>query len=400
MAAKKLIGKMHLWLGLSSGLVVFILGLTGCLYSFIEEIKPLVYRDRMFVEVPAAAKRLPLDVLRANAQIAVGENHPVQVAEVNLGANRTVSFRALKVNPEAILYSRYMEYYYRIYVNPYTGKVVKVENTKWEFFQMVVTLHVSLMLGPKVGGQIVTWSVVIFVILLISGIILWWPKNKAAAKQRFSFKWKDTTQWKRKNYDLHNILGFYAMILLLVVSFTGLIWCFEWLNKSVQWMANGGKSMEQPAPVFSDTTNTNAFAPDKILQAAVQQDPHANTLFISIPKDNKSAVFVFGRKDKKPLYTNTRSQYDQHTARLLSTTSFATMNNGEKAHALNYDLHVGSVLGLPGKILVFFASLIAASLPLTGFYIWWGRKNKKTAKAKPKQSTPARKKLVIENVKV
>jgi uncharacterized iron-regulated membrane protein len=62
---------------------------------------------------------------------------------------------------------------------------------------------------------------------------------------------------------------------------------------------------------------------------------------------------------------------------MLTRTSFATMNNGEKIVALNYDLHVGSIAGLPGKTFAFLASLIAASLPLTGFYIWWGRKNKK-----------------------
>ncbi len=44
---------------------------------------------------------------------------------------------------------------------------------------------------------------------------------------------------------------------------------------------------------------------------------------------------------------------------------------------MNYDIHVGAVLGLPGKIMAFFASLIAASLPVTGFYVWCGRKKKK-----------------------
>jgi uncharacterized iron-regulated membrane protein len=47
---------------------------------------------------------------------------------------------------------------------------------------------------------------------------------------------------------------------------------------------------------------------------------------------------------------------------------------------MNYDIHTGAVLGLPGKILVFFAGLIIASLPITGFYIWWGRKQKEKNK--------------------
>jgi uncharacterized iron-regulated membrane protein len=64
------------------------------------------------------------------------------------------------------------------------------------------------------GTYVVGIPVIIFLIMLITGIVLWWPKNKAARKQRFRFQWKDTTQWKRKNYDLHNILGFTPLFLL------------------------------------------------------------------------------------------------------------------------------------------------------------------------------------------
>ncbi|WP_367866599.1 hypothetical protein [Pedobacter sp. WC2423] len=46
-------------------------------------------------------------------------------------------------------------------MNPFTGEVVKVENSKWEFFNLVVMLHCSLLLG-HVGTQIITWSTIIF----------------------------------------------------------------------------------------------------------------------------------------------------------------------------------------------------------------------------------------------
>ena len=71
------------------------------------------------------------------------------------------------------------------------------------------------------------------------------------------------------------------------------------------------------------------------------------------------------------------TQYDQYTGKLLQKKTFSDKNNGEKLRSLNYAIHSGAILGLPGKILAFFASLICASLPVTGFYIWWGRKYKK-----------------------
>ncbi|MGN6343213.1 MAG: PepSY domain-containing protein [Ginsengibacter sp.] len=55
---------------------------------------------------------------------------------------------------------------------------------------------------------------------------------------------------------------------------------------------------------------------------------------------------------------------------------------------MNYDVHVGTVLGLAGKVLAFFASLIAASLPVTGFYIWCGKKHKKVKRSNVTMKSP------------
>ncbi|RFS26960.1 PepSY domain-containing protein [Chitinophaga silvatica] len=389
MNVKKSILQLHRWLGLLSGLVVFVIAITGCLYAFIDELKPICYKERMYVTVPSHGQRLPIDQLRAIAQKAVGETYPLKAVEIPLAADRSIYFRAVKVDPEAIGHANYTKYYWRVFIDPYTGKVLKIEDTKWEFFNVVVNLHINLLLGTKIGKPIVNWSVVIFVVMLVSGLILWWPSNKAAAKQRFAFKWKDSTKWKRKNYDLHNILGFYSLLVLLIISLTGLVIAFSWFDNSVQWLANKGKSATPVAPVFSDTTNTTAFSLDHMLAAAERQSPAANLFFISIPADNKSPVHSFSRNDKKPLYLADRVQLDQHTGATLKVKDWASLNNGESIRAMNYDLHVGSVLGIPGKILAFLASLIAASLPVTGFYIWWGRSNKK--------KVPVRAKAVMVN---
>lgn len=379
MTTKKAIVQIHLWLGLASGLVVLIISLTGCLYVFIEELRPLIYADRMYVPVPSNHKRLPLSILKEKAEMAIGRPYVLQNVEVPSQENGTYSFRTRKINKEAIWYGNYYEHHYRVYLNPFSGEIVKVENSKWEFFNLVVYTHVSLLLGEKVGGTIVGYGILMFVILLISGIVLWWPKNKSAAKQRVWFKWKEGTQWKRKNYDLHNILGFYAMLILLVISITGLVWSFNWVNDSVQWVANGGKSMEKKKPLFSDTTQLATVTPiDQILLASQKHTPEAKAYFINFPKDHKGTVSVFAR-DGQANYKSIRSQYDQHTGVLLKTEKFADLKGGEIMRSLNYDLHVGSVLGLPGKILAFLASLISASLPVTGFIVWWGKhhKNKK-----------------------
>jgi len=90
-------------------------------------------------------------------------------------------------------------------------------------------------------------------------------------------------------------------------------------------------------------------------------------------------------------YYNTRTfSFDQHTAKSLPApnkiyaTSFEDAPVGDKIRRMNYDIHVGSILGLPGRIMAFFAALIGASLPITGFIVWWGKQKKKNKKGKSK----------------
>lgn len=80
-------------------------------------------------------------------------------------------------------------------------------------------------------------------------------------------------------------------------------------------------------------------------------------------------------------YNSDFFHYDQYSGKRIRALGswdgkFSDAKTADKIARLNYDMHVGAVLGLPGKLLAFFASLIAASLPVTGFLLWLGRKKK------------------------
>ena len=120
MTIKKFIAQVHLWLGLASGLVVLIISITGCLYVFIEEVRPVVYADRMYVPVPPNQQRLSLATLKEKAQAAIGETYALQNVEVPNQANGTYSFRTRKINKESVWYGNYYQHNYRVYANPYT----------------------------------------------------------------------------------------------------------------------------------------------------------------------------------------------------------------------------------------------------------------------------------------
>jgi len=376
---RKLTGKIHLWLGMTSGIVIIVLGLTGCLYTFIDEIRPLVYHQRLFITTTPAGKMLPLRVLKNSAEKALNKKVPLLDIEIFTDRHRTMVFRYRERNDDANIYTNYFINYDKVYMNPYTGEVVKVENAKWEFFNLVVMMHCTLLLG-YLGKQIITWSTVIFIVMLISGLILWWPRNDAAARKRFSFKWKHGASWKRKNYDLHQILGFYIFLIAFFIALTGLSMILPKLDDAIQYVINGGQINAGPAMAgmshFSVKNNVLAQSDvlDQLLKQSATLDPEISEYRIYAPKSSSAPIIIKNFKEESTHYAFVQNSYDQSTASPIGKIAFSALSNGGKIHEMTYDIHVGAIAGLPGKILVFLASLITASLPASGFLIWKGRK--------------------------
>ncbi|WP_200978201.1 PepSY domain-containing protein [Echinicola sp. 20G] len=391
---KKIIGKVHLWLGLTSGLVVFIVAITGCLWVFQDEIRTWVYKDRMYIDPPQDAVRLPLTSLIKDAQEKLGEQYDLERAYYPTAANETVYIQFRKFNEgddkTIYWYGDYIDYFYKVYLNPFTGEVLKIEDTKWEFFNVVIWTHFTLLLPYSIGHEIVGYGILIFVIMLITGLVLWWPKNRSAAKQRFWFKWKQTTRWKRKNYDLHNILGYYAMVFALVIATTGLVWSFDWVADSVQWLANGGKNLKtnHSVPTIPLTESGQAHRVDSVMNTMFIRHPDARYFYIRFPRKPESPMSINATMGHHGYGNYIRYQINPYSAEIIEESGFDDLNNGEKAIALNYPIHVGSILGIPGKFLAFFVSLISASLPVTGFMIWYGRAQKKRTKRSTTKPLP------------
>lgn len=359
---------VHRWLGLASGLVVFFLGVTGCIWSFSEEIKTWIYRDRLFVELPSSGQqKQPLSILFRNAQAALDSTHMITRAQLFEDPNRTYQFRALKINPDAFGYWNYYTYYELVYLDPYTAEVVHVEDAKYEFFTVTLALHMNLLLGKPVGHWIVQWSVVIFIILLLSGLVLWWPKHwkRKQIKQRLSIKWN--ANFKRLNYDLHNVPGFYSLLVLLLIASTGLVMSFGWNVVPAQ-------------PALSDTTLllSTVVKPnrmDDILEIAVKATPGAVYRYYNLPLTPEATANVSAYYSRANFYDRKVFKYDRYTGVLLQEGSrFSALSGGAKLKAINYDLHTGTALGLSGKIIAFLASLVAAAMPVTGYIIWYGKR--------------------------
>lgn len=387
---KKWTGKLHLWFGLSIGLIIFIISVTGALYVFKDEVenftrKDVIYHSEQNIEQKQV---LPIRVLEKAVDAQVKEKFKIHWVNVPIDKKMAYQFFWYEHNTEAWNYFDEFPIYKVAYVNPYDGKVLRVYDEKNGFFNIVKMIHWSFLLKQDWGKYVVGIPVIIFVIMLISGIILWWPKNKAARKQRFSFKWKNIKSWKRKNYDLHNVLGFYASIFALIFSITGLFYAFLVVQMMMYFIFSGGNTVypdfshiTTKAPIEARTESTL----DKVISTVQAKYPNSYGFSIDLGHphmdDHEHPNFsVFVKHLSYSYHKNSSLIFDENSGELLHTYNHEDKNFGEKTVAANYDIHVGSILGLPTKIIAFIVSLICASLPVTGFLIWWGRK-KKTKKA-------------------
>lgn len=377
MNVKKIIGKIHLWLGLTSGLVVILLGVTGCILAFETEIRNLTepYRKVTVENKPC----LPPSALK-------------QIAEKKLRSRKALGIEYPGLGKAAVAVYYDEENYELVFLNPYNGEILKHKNMPDDFFRIVLDGHFYLWLPHDIGQPIAASATLVFLIMMITGLILWRPKNKAARKQRFAVRWN--VRWRRRNYDLHNVLGFYMTWVAIFIAITGLVFGFEWFAKSLYWATSGGKQMIAHQHPESDTTKAALFVnmADHLWQqhkTEVAAHESLGIYFASLPTDPLEVVV-----NHRPgtYYHSDFYHYDQNSGKELEATGsyagkFSDANTADKIVRMNYDMHTGAVLGLAGKLLAFFASLIAASLPVTGFIIWWGRKKKRNTanKAAAKQ---------------
>jgi uncharacterized iron-regulated membrane protein len=378
---RKVIGQIHLWLGLVTGLVVLIVSITGCLFVFQKEISDLIHRETFFVKPPVSAVKLPYSTLLKKAEQALGQDRPVNFSTTYKDKEHAWEFMTYKAgDPKALTYFGSIDFYESVFINPYTGAVIGLHDYKYDFFNIVKFIHWSLLLNDTYGQNIVGYSTLIFVFMLITGMIMWWPKkwSKTNINKSFKIKWK--AGFKRVVYDLHNVSGFYVMLITLILALTGMVFAFKWFQTTVYAVASGSVTPPEIKQVKSKPALSASYPVDIAFNKAKVLLPASDRINVSPAAGADGVIYIYGIQGKETYYHADALQFDQYSGKLLYRRNYEEQNAGEKLIGMNYDIHVGAILGLPGKIIAFIASLVAASLPVTGFMIWLNRKKKKKKK--------------------
>lgn len=370
----KVIAWIHLWPSLVSALILIFVCLTGTIIVYCDEIIDLVNKDVLYVKEVKDSK-IPIDRILANFKEEFPERKNPGYMILYKDAARSIKFNSFDKDKGLRF----------VYMDPYTGKVLKDDGTI-HFFYVMAHLHSSL-LWHGVGDWIVAIATIIFLLELITGLVLWWPNKWTKTTRNQSFKVKWNAKFKRLNYDLHNVLGFYAFAICMVLTVTGLIISFKPLAQLTVGSFGGATdhSWEKQLPQFQP--ENEAVELNSAVRRYFQKIPHAEAAQVSTFRMDSSGYYAINFAKRIGLKSAEDSQpvfIDKYTGKDASVDNSALLH--EKIENTYWALHMGTWMGWFGKLITFTGGLIATSLPITGFYIWWGRRKK--AKSASVSKTP------------
>jgi uncharacterized iron-regulated membrane protein len=366
---------LHLWLGLSTGIIVFIISITGSIYTFKNEIKDALEPWR-FIEA-SNSNYAPPSQLIATAKAYVPGAEPTGLTFDGKKRAAAVGFW--------IPNNGHMDFKV-VFLNPYTAAFIKLQEPlakgNFNFFEFIEKGHTRLWLPENIGKPVVGVSVIIFVLMLISGLIIWWPNQWTLTNLKRRLSVNFSANFKLLKYDLHHSLGMYVLLFAIIIALTGLTWSFSWFDNAVFYTLSGGETKAEHHHPHSDVSNINANTNDSIpvidkaFYLALSEQPNPERVFITPTlKDDDDAIEIIMYKYKGKFYHHSSYFYDRYTLKPLRVDGdrYDEAIFAEKLNMMYYDMHTGGILGITGKILVFLLGLICASLPVTGFIIWLNR---------------------------
>lgn len=400
---RKIFRNIHLWLSVPFGILITLICFSGAALVFEKEVMELCHRELYFVKKVEAA---PLPMEQLMTKVAATLPDSVSVTGVNISSDSERAYQVTLSKPRRA----------SMYVDQYTGEIMgKYERAP--FFNFMFRMHRWLLDSMKQDGgifwgkMIVGTSTLMFVFVLISGIVVWWPRTRKALKN--SLKIVANKGWRRFWYDLHVAGGMYALVFLLAMALTGLTWSFQWYrtgfyktfgvevqpsmghgNAAANATAKGGKREKSPEGrsgrhgnrgekpegrgEHSESREGRKRSPYTNWQQVYEQLAEANPDYKLISVSDGSASVALPRFGNQR--GTDRYKFNPRNGEITETTLYKDLDNSGKIRGWIYSVHVGSWGGMLTRILTFIAALVGASLPLTGYYLWIRRLMKRKIK--------------------
>jgi uncharacterized iron-regulated membrane protein len=375
---RKIFLRVHQTIGLFAGAIVVLVGLSGSVLAFREDIDEWLNASLMRVENPARPSQRPLDEILAAAVAAMPPEGKLERLTLPRHSGSAVTITYMVETDDLDTYS------YELFVDPYTAKVqgqrVYLHGDSvlsQPLIPIVMTFHWTLLLGVNNAYVIGAVGILVFVSILL-GLYLWWPLN---GNWRLGLKVKWGASPERVAYDLHRSVGIYFAAILLVMLSTGVAMIFKPATRSIVSLF----SPVRADPDFGKSTPVPDRSPIGVGEAAAIADsvfPDGRLHWILLPS-TPSGVYVVGKQsDDEPNRSKTFRNVgiDQYSGQVLHVQDRNSFTAGEKLLEWLFPLHTGEAFGKIGRPLVLLIGLTPFILYVTGFLRW---RHKRRARKRP-----------------
>ena len=353
---RKLLFNLHLYFALVAGVFIAILGLTGAIMAFEPELEHLAHPHRSYVTPQGQPKSLTELQAIAQQQEQPGQQPVVFAMSPYPNIAWAVGFRDGAV-----------------YINQYTGEVLGVDRSNADFLQYIHGLHLRL-LTPlwlrkddrgEFGKQLMTWAGVASLFLLASGLYLWWPTKRVRVQWRSG----ERKSW----FDLHNAIGVFSLVFLLVLSLTGLVIGFEGDSGPLLYKLTGSQPVRRPSPKIAPQPGVPVISPDRAMEIARAELPGAAPIAVSVPNPRQLCGVLMRYPEDLTPGGRSRVYIDPYSGKVVQSESSRTTAAGTRLINLNRALHTGDIFGLPSKFVMSLASLAIFVQFVSGLVMWWKR---------------------------
>jgi len=348
---RKALFNLHLYLALVVGIFVLIIGLTGSIIAFEPELDRFL-NPSLFRVQPQGQMLSTTALFNAARSAYAGQ----RIGTIQMPQSAEDSARFSVKGPK------------QVFLNPYTGAVIGERDPR-TWLSKVHSIHLRLMTAPtpnnKTGANIVAVVTGVLIFLVLSGVYLWWPLK------RVQVKWGASA--RRVHFDVHNAVGIYSAVFLLLLGITGMTIHFDDTLEEYLHHVAGTHKIGKAAPSVPQK-GVSPVTPDQAVAAALAALPGTQVLAVSLPA-NPKASYVISLHYPEDLTPGGRTwaNVDAFSGKVVNQQDSRTVAMGTRTIIWNRRIHTGDLFGWPTKLLMSLSCVMLIVQAITGYFLWWKR---------------------------
>ena len=366
---KKLWFQLHWFVGITAGTILILIGLTGAILAFRDEVLDLLNPGVLHVPAESRPVLAPPQIAQATRLLRPEARITGIIVYTEAGTTARVT---LAPPPGA-------EHGETIYLNPYTGAPLPPLHYD-DAFEWVESLHRHLLLPRDVGRVVLGILAICLLGLSLSGLYLRWPRRALDWRTWLTFD----TRLKGRSFlwGLHSVAGTWALAAYVVFTLTGLYWSFDVVRDTV----DGWLGTTRPPRVAGAPKAKGVKPPKAVEQADLgaswatfeRAAPDWKMAFLRPPERATQPIqILWVAKDAPHVRARGRMSVNQQTGAIIKNEPYRDMAVGARAQSTIYPLHLGTYFGLPGRLFMFFTSLALPGFAITGWMLYLNRRRQK-----------------------